>query len=128
MPDGASVTVSMPPAVGSVLFAIVQEGLHCTSKCEALGSVMIRNRIVEADVHADPSTIDVLNAQQDLTNARSRLIPAQRDRVTASYTLLSAVGRLDVHTLNLNTPDYLPDVHYHQVRDAWHGVRTPSGQ
>ena len=74
------------------------------------------------------TTIDVLNAQQDLTNARSRLIQSQRDRVIASYTLLSAVGRLDVHVLNLNTPDYLPEVHYHQVRDAWHGVRTPSGQ
>jgi outer membrane protein len=74
------------------------------------------------------TTIDVLNAQQDLTNARSRQIMAQRDRVIASYTLLSAVGRLDVHTLNLNTPDYLPDIHYHQVRDAWHGLRTPSGQ
>ena len=74
------------------------------------------------------TTIDVLNAQQDLTNARTRQITAQRDRVIASYTLLSAVGRLDIHTLNLNTPDYSPDVHYHQVRDAWHGLRTPSGQ
>jgi outer membrane protein len=74
------------------------------------------------------TTIDVLNAQQDLTNARTRQIGAQRDRVIASYTLLSAVGRLDVHALNLNTPDYSPDVHYHQVRDAWHGLRTPSGQ
>ena len=74
------------------------------------------------------TTIDVLNAQQDLTNARTRLIQAQRDRVIASYTLLSAVGRLDVHTLKLDTSDYLPEVHYHQVRDAWHGVRTPSGQ
>ncbi len=74
------------------------------------------------------TTIDVLNAQQDLTNARTRQIMAQRDRVIASYTLMSAVGRLDVHVLNLSTPDYLPEVHYHQVRDAWHGLRTPSGQ
>ncbi len=74
------------------------------------------------------TTIDVLNSQQDLTAARTRQIVAQRDRVIASYTLLSAIGRLDVRTLGLNTPDYLPDVHYHQVRDAWHGVRTPSGQ
>lgn len=74
------------------------------------------------------TTIDVLNAQQDLTSARTRQTLAERDRVIASYTLLSAVGRLDVHTLNLNTPDYLPEVHYNQVRDAWHGVRTPSGQ
>jgi outer membrane protein len=74
------------------------------------------------------TTIDVLNAQQDVTNARSRQIMAQRDRVIASYTLLSAVGRLDVQTLNLDTPDYEADIHYHQVRDAWHGLRTPSGQ
>lgn len=74
------------------------------------------------------TTIDVLNSQQDLTAARSRQILAQRDRVIASYTLLSAIGRLDVRTLGLNTPDYLPEVHYHQVRDAWHGVRTPSGR
>jgi len=53
-------------------------------------------------------------------SAKARLIGAQRDRVIASYTLLSAIGKLDVKTLALNTPDYLPEVHYHQVRDAWH--------
>jgi len=74
------------------------------------------------------TTVDVLNSQQDLILAKARLIGAQRDRVIASFTLLSAIGRLDVKTLNLNTPDYLPEVHYHQVRDAWHGLRTPSGQ
>src|SRR5215468_1188708 len=74
------------------------------------------------------TTVDVLNSQQDLIQAKARLIGALRDRVIASYTLLSAIGRLDVKTLNLNTPDYLPELHYHQVRDAWHGLRTPSGQ
>ncbi len=74
------------------------------------------------------TTVDVLNSQQDLISAKARLIGALRDRVIASYTLLAAIGRLDVKTLNLNTPDYLPDVHYHQVRDAWHGLRTPSGK
>jgi outer membrane protein len=48
--------------------------------------------------------------------------------VIASYTWLSAIGRLDVKTLGLNAPDYLPEVHYHQVRDAWHGLRTRSGK
>ena len=74
------------------------------------------------------TTLDVLNAQQDLMAARARLIGAQRDRVIAAYTLPSATGRLDVKTLGLNTPDYAPDVHYHQVRDAWGGLRTPAGQ
>jgi len=76
------------------------------------------------------TTVDVLNSEADLISAKARLIGAQRDRVIASYTLLSAVGRLDVKTLALNTPDYLPETHYHQVRDAWEGLRTrtPSGQ
>jgi outer membrane protein len=74
------------------------------------------------------TTVDVLNSQQDLVSAKARLIGAQRDRVIASYALLSAVGRLDVKTLGLNTPDYLPETHYHQVRDAWHGLRTPDGK
>ena len=74
------------------------------------------------------TTLDVLNAQQDLMAARARLIGAQRDRVIAAYTLLGAAGRLDVKTLGLRTPDYAPEVHYHQVRDAWGGLRTPSGQ
>jgi len=38
------------------------------------------------------TTIDVLNAQQDLTAARSRQIAAQRDRVIASYTLAPSAG------------------------------------
>jgi outer membrane protein len=39
------------------------------------------------------TTLDVLNAQQELVNARVALVSAQRDRVVASYALLAAVGR-----------------------------------
>jgi outer membrane protein len=74
------------------------------------------------------TTLDVLNAQQDLTAAQARLIVAQRDRVVASYTLLSAIGRLDHKRLGLQTPDYDPRTHYHQVRDLPYGLDTPSGQ
>jgi len=71
------------------------------------------------------TTLDVLNSEQDLTAARSRLIGSQRDRVVASYTLLAAIGRFDHKRLDLATPDYEPQTHYQQVRDAWHGLRTP---
>ena len=74
------------------------------------------------------TTLEVLNSQQDLMQARARLISAQQDRVVASYTLLGAIGRLDRVHLALKSPDYDPQVHYQQVRDAWHGLRTPSGQ
>jgi outer membrane protein len=74
------------------------------------------------------TTLDVLNAQQELVNARVSLVTAQRDRVVASYTLLAAVGRLSVEALKLPVTIYDPRVHYHQVRDAWYGVRTPDGR
>lgn len=74
------------------------------------------------------TTLDVLNAQQELVNARVSLVSAQRDRVVASYTLLSAVGRLSPQMLGLRVPTYDPKVHYHQVRDSWAGMRTPDGR
>ncbi|MGH6672886.1 MAG: TolC family outer membrane protein [Xanthobacteraceae bacterium] len=74
------------------------------------------------------TTLDVLNAQQELVNARVALVTAQHDRVVASYTLLAAVGELSMPRLGLNTPIYDPQVHYQQVRDAWFGLRIPDGR
>ena len=74
------------------------------------------------------TTLDVLNAQQELVNARVSLVSAQRDRVVASYTVLAAVGSLSPQILALRIEVYDPTVHYHQVRDSWAGVRTPDGR
>jgi outer membrane protein len=69
------------------------------------------------------TTLDVLNAQQELVNARVALVTAQHGRVVASYTLLAAVGALSMQRLGLNVQIYDPMVHYQQVRDAWVGLR-----
>jgi len=74
------------------------------------------------------TTLDVLNAQQDLVNARVALVTAQRDRVVASYTVLAATGALSPQVLGLRIEVYDPVPHYHQVRDAWSGVRIPDGR
>jgi outer membrane protein len=74
------------------------------------------------------TTLDVLNAQQELVNARVALVTAQRDRVVASYTLLAAVGRLAPSVLGLHVRVYDAKVHYQQVRDSWAGVRIPDGR
>jgi len=74
------------------------------------------------------TTLDVLNAEQALVNARVSLIVAQHDRVVASYSLLSAVGRLSAQELRLPVAIYDPMVHYQQIRDAWFGLRTPDGR
>ena len=74
------------------------------------------------------TTLDVLNAQQELVNSRVALVSAQRDRVVNSYTLLAAIGRLAPNVLGMAVDSYDSQVHYHQVRDAWFGVRTPDGR
>jgi outer membrane protein len=73
------------------------------------------------------TTLDVLNAQQALVDARVNIVRAQHDRVVASYAALAGVGKLSPQVLGLATTVYDPSVHYHQVRDAWTGVRTPDG-
>jgi outer membrane protein len=74
------------------------------------------------------TTLDVLNAQQALLQARTTLVQAEHDQVVNSYSLLSAIGRLNIPTLGLAVAEYDPRVHFDQVKSKWIGVRTPSGQ
>jgi outer membrane protein len=74
------------------------------------------------------TTLDVLNAQQELLNARVNLITAQRDRVVASYAVVQATGRLNSRALGLAVQHYSPKLHYDQVKDLWGGLRTPDGR
>ena len=55
------------------------------------------------------TTLDVLNAQQDLLNARVALVTAQRDRVVASYTVLAATGALSPQVLGTQGSGLRPD-------------------
>lgn len=74
------------------------------------------------------TTLDVLNAQQELVIARSSLVAAQRDRVVASYAALSAIGRLSAETLGLKAEIYNSRRHYDQVKDLLWGTQTPDGR
>ena len=55
------------------------------------------------------TTLDVLNAQQDLVNARVALVTAQRDRVVASYTVLAATGAPFAADSGAQDPGLRPD-------------------
>ena len=74
------------------------------------------------------TTLDVLNAQQALLNARVQLVSAEHDQVVASYALLSAIGRLSTANLGVVVAQYDPRVHFDQVKDKWFGLRTPDGK
>lgn len=64
------------------------------------------------------TTLDVLNAEQELLDARANQISAQADEVIASYSLLSAMGLLTAEHLRLPVQQYDPSGYYNLVKDA----------
>lgn len=89
---------------------------------------LVLSGIIEERKVGQRTTLDVLNSQQELLNARVLQVSAQHDRVIASYALLAAVGMLSAETLALDVTAYDPIQHYTQVRDKWGGLRTPDGR
>ena len=74
------------------------------------------------------TTLDVLNAQQELLNSRVNLIVAQRDRVIFSYGVVQAMGQLTARFTSLPVEAYSAKIHFDQVKDLWFGLRTPDGR
>lgn len=83
--------------------------------------------VEERDV-GQRTTLDVLNAQADVINARINLANSERDAVVASYALLSAIGELTATRLGLDVVLHDPREHYRAVRDRLGGTRTPDGR
>lgn len=75
------------------------------------------------------TVLDVLNAEQELLNARVSLVQAQHDETVGAYQLRSATGSLTARDLDLPVKLYDPVEHYDEVRDKWIGtsVSPPYG-
>ncbi|MEM7544639.1 MAG: TolC family outer membrane protein [Pseudomonadota bacterium] len=58
------------------------------------------------------TTLDVLDAEQDLLTARSNVVASLRDEYVAAFALMSALGRLTVNGLGVNVEPYDPNANY----------------
>lgn len=79
------------------------------------------NGVREEEKVGQRTVLDVLDAEQDLLDAQVSLVQTRRDLVVASYTVYSAIGRLDAANLGLQVDYYDPDVHYQRVESKWLG-------
>ncbi|WP_430912702.1 TolC family outer membrane protein [Methylobacterium sp. sgz302541] len=98
------------------------------SQAQVQANEVALNGVREEAYVGQRTTLDVLNAQQELLNARVALITAQRDRVIYSYGVVQAVGRLTARYTELRVAAYSPKTHYDQVKDLWYGLRTADGR
>ena len=75
----------------------------------------------EAEVGAR-TILDVLDAEQELFEAKVNLVRVKRDEAVALYNLLAISGGLTARALGLPVQYYDAEYHYSLVRDKWYGV------
>ena len=68
------------------------------------------------------TTLDVLNAQQQLLNSRTSLVTNLAQVVNASYAVAAAVGRLTARDMHLPVPLYDETAYYNAVSNRWTGL------
>lgn len=62
------------------------------------------------------TTIDVLNAEQELRNAELSLVQSRHDEYVATALLLSSMGRLEIRNLDASAPRYDPKRNFDRVK------------
>jgi len=89
------------------------------------GQLVVDGTIQERDV-GSKTTLDVLNAQADLTSAREALISASSSKLVASFALMAASGKLSASALGLRVEEHIPAAEAYQeaVEDTWAELRS----
>jgi TolC family type I secretion outer membrane protein len=75
----------------------------------------------EAEV-GSRTVLDVLNAEQELLDARVSLVSGERDEYVAAFELRSAIGRLSAEEMLLPVAVYNPLSYYRQSRNRLFGT------
>ena len=68
------------------------------------------------------TTLDVLDAEGEVVNARITQVSAERDQIVAAYQILGSIGRLTARDLALPVDYYDAEENYLNVRGKWIGT------
>lgn len=105
--------------VGNALanLAVAKAALESSEQQIIAAGIAFRGIKEEASLGAR-TTLDVLDAEQELLEAQATQIAAQAQQHIASYAVLSSIGSLTVNQLNLPVKRYDPAAYYNLVKDA----------
>jgi outer membrane protein len=100
-----------------VRFRVAQANIQATDRQIRAAEVAFRGVREEAALGAR-TTLDVLDAEQQLLDARAARIAAQAELYIAAYQILAAQGALTAENLGLGVQIYDPTAYYNQVKNA----------
>ncbi|MGV3491360.1 MAG: TolC family outer membrane protein [Devosia sp.] len=89
----------------------------------ASGELSLEGVVQSRDV-GQSTTLDVLNAQSELTSIREGLIQATSGKAIASFALVAATGRLTAADLGLDVTVNTGEDYIARVEDVWAELRT----
>lgn len=106
---------------------VAEAGLRASDEQVRAARVAFQGTREEASLGAR-TTLDVLNAEQELLDAEASRISAETDRYIAVYTLLASMGLLSADHLGLAVTRYDPEAYYNAVSSAPVENISPQGQ
>lgn len=106
------------------LFTSVNVALEASREQIRAARVAFRGIREEANLGAR-TTLDVLDAENELLDAEAALISAQAAQYSAAYSILASMGKLTAKDLGLGVQQYDPEAYYKLVKD---GVAKKSKQ
>jgi outer membrane protein len=95
--------------------ALDADKTEVAATAEALAGVKEENKV------GTRTTLDVLNAEQELLDAEIDQVKSQHDRDFAVLQIKAAAGQLTAENLKLPVEPYDPKRHYENVRNHWAG-------
>jgi outer membrane protein len=111
--------------VTSAWYTLVSSAEAITAaKAQVAAAVLALDGINQEYLVGSRTTIDVLNAEQEVLNARLGLINAEYAQYVSRYQLLQAMGKLTAKHLALGGGYYDATDYYDQVKDKWIGYKT----
>ena len=106
-------------------YVAAQQVLGASKKQVASAEVAFEGVVLEQEV-GTRNTLDVLDAEQELLNAKLGVVDSERALNLSSYQLLAAMGGFDANALQLPVSYYNPENNFNSVTSSRYDKFLPS--